>query len=43
MLQRNVTVEVRVKRRTEYKSWNRKVKELVKESKRGYMMNLVES
>ena len=33
MLLRNVAKEVRV-RRTEYKSWNRKVTELVKGSKR---------
>ncbi len=30
MLQRNVTEEARVRSRTEYKSLNRKVKELVK-------------
>ncbi len=33
-MQRNVTEEVRVRRRTEDKSWNRKVEELVKESKK---------
>ena len=33
MLQRNVAEEIRVRRRTEYKSWNRKVKELVNERK----------
>ncbi len=32
-MQRNVPEEARVRRRTEYKSWNRKVKELVKVSK----------
>ncbi len=34
MLQRNVTEDVRVRSRTEYKALNRKVKELVKKSKK---------
>ncbi|RUM30999.1 MAG: hypothetical protein DSY42_03535 [Aquifex sp.] len=34
MLQGNVAEEVGVRGRIEYKSWNRKVKELVKESKK---------
>ncbi len=34
MLQRNVTEEPGLRRRTENKSWNRKVKEFVKERKR---------
>ncbi len=34
ILQRNVTVEVKMRRRTYYKFWNRKVKEMVNESKR---------
>ncbi len=32
-MQRNVAGEIRERRRTEYRSWNRKMKELVKKSK----------
>ena len=34
MLQKNVSEDIRQRRRSEYKSWNRKVKDLVNESKR---------
>lgn len=33
MLQRNVDGEIRERRKNEYKSWNRRMKELVKENK----------
>ncbi len=33
MLQKNVAEEIRERRRTEYKSWKKKVNELVKKSK----------
>ena len=34
LVQRNVAEKIRVRRRTEYKTWNKKVKELVQENKR---------